>query len=435
MHYPRLGEAIVPRLLRALVIEPYPGRRRDADSDLLSNLDLGPEAWTALPPDTCRRLAMTVVDRVQTRLRALPPAAMGYPLPAPTVALTLPIERRTANAIRRQLRASTPAGEEEPPSAWTVERYLSLPRFGGRALVDLLAASEGGLDGATGQDAAPQPHPDAGLTAQDVDQAIALIQRRLPISEARANEELANHGLARGPVDVRALARMAVRLGRHAPFHLIDLGGCRVIVRLSELTAARAAYRFALRAAAGWGATTVAAVAARLRVTAPAARGAEFVRRLLVGMAAFRWLDRADGWFWFPSMRNPLVNDLRKILSVTARIRLDRLWAALFRLRPGPPACPEAVHELCAAVPGTRVTAGIVTIDRPPDPRGQLGELEGRLARLLAASPAGLREGQIRGMIRMLGLPWTGVARLLRSSPVVERGATGLYRLVGSPSS
>jgi hypothetical protein len=207
-----------------------------------------------------------------------------------------------------------------------------------------------------------------------------------------------------------------------------------MLVRLSELTATRAAYRIALRAVRGWGSTTIGAVAAGLRVIAPAARGAEFVRRLLVEAVTFRWLDRADGWFWLRTPRNPLVNDLRKVLSVVPRIALEPLWTALFRRRPGPPPCPEAIRELCAAVPGARVAGGIVTIDRPLDPSGQMGEMEARLARLLAAAPGGLREGQVRGLTRMVGLPWTAIARLLRCSPIVEQEPSGLYRLVGSSS-
>ena len=91
------------------------------------------------PPaaETCRRIGLLVVDRVQTRLRALPDEVLDAPLPAPGAALaTLPLERRTVNTLRRADAAST----KEAP--WTIRRYLAIPRFGGRALVDLLAALE-----------------------------------------------------------------------------------------------------------------------------------------------------------------------------------------------------------------------------------------------------------------------------------------------------
>ena len=135
MRYPRHGEPIVPRLLRPLVIERRPSSHSDGDNELLSRFDLGPEAWSLLPAETCRRLSMLVVDRVQTRVEALPEQALKMPLPDPDEALKLPIEGRTANTLRRECRR----GAAGP---WTVERYLGLRRFGGRALVDLLAAME-----------------------------------------------------------------------------------------------------------------------------------------------------------------------------------------------------------------------------------------------------------------------------------------------------
>src|SRR5262249_43254529 len=135
VRYPRKGEAIVPRLLRPLVIERRPAPRSDPDRDMLARLDLGPEAWARLSPATCERLSMLVVDRVQTRIHLLPEFALPHPLPGRRVALSLPLERHTANTIRRTLRT-------RGAGPWTVARYLALPRFGGRALVDLLAAVE-----------------------------------------------------------------------------------------------------------------------------------------------------------------------------------------------------------------------------------------------------------------------------------------------------
>jgi hypothetical protein len=35
-------------------------------------------------------------------------------------------------------------------------------------------------------------------------------------------------------------------------------------------------------------------------------------------------------------------------------------------------------------------------------------------------------------MSRAVGVPWTTVWRLLRSSPVFEKSPAGLYRLIGS---
>ena len=132
--------------------------------------------------------------------------------------------------------------------------------------------------------------------------------------------------------------------------------------------------------------------------------------------------------------RNPLVDDLRKVFSIRQRITADRLWAALFRHRPGPPFSAAAVREVCTALPGATVAGGVVSLPRALHGAGRPSELEARVTRLLADAPTGLSASQIRAAIRPMGLPWTSVHRLLRFSPLVERPADDLYRLVGGPA-
>src|SRR3954471_7240338 len=134
--FPRPGEPIAPRLLREVILSRQPTTAAPgAEGDLLSSRNLGPDAWKNLPPERCFQLGMAVVDRVQTRLEGLPAHVLDAPLPDPATALTFKLERRTANTLRRALSA----GAEGP---WTLKRYLNVPRFGGRAVVDLLAAAE-----------------------------------------------------------------------------------------------------------------------------------------------------------------------------------------------------------------------------------------------------------------------------------------------------
>jgi hypothetical protein len=430
MRYPRRGEAIVPKLLRPLVIERRPAAFRDQDNDRLARMDLGPDIWSRLSSDECERLAMVVVDRVQTRVHALPAITRNHPLPEPRTALSLPIERRTANTIRRGVSAAPGAGP------WTIGRYLELPRFGGRALVDLLAAVEVRRDLTVALEAArPEVFSASGDFASEraLDAALSLIGHRLPISETQATTELVREGLVDGPVDLATLARTAVRLGRHAPFHIIEMGGTRMVVRLADVSAARASYRIAIRAVQGWGTATIRAVASQLRVAAHAVVSAPFIEQLLAGTRGFRWLDRQHGWFWFAQGKNPIVEDLKKIFSIASRLPFARLWAALFRSRLGPAASPEVMQELCAAIPGARLAGDVVTIDKRFDRRAYLTDAENRVTRLLErAPPEGMSESQLRRLVRAVGLPWTTVWRLLRYSPVVERSPNDLYRLLGS---
>ena len=424
MNYPRPGEPIVPRLLRPLVVERRPiAFPVDPDTELLARDDLGAGVWGRLSPDVCRRVSLLVVDRVQTRMRSLPDVIRDTPLPAPDAALALPLERRTSNTLRRALAVR---GGGAP---WTVGRYLKIRRFGGRALVDLLAAIE-----AHGETVVPSAaHPGAAADRK-LHESLLMIARQVPIAEDRL--DLADQGGSRAarPFDVNRLLRSAAQLGHELSFRVIVLGGTRVVVRLCDLSAAHAIYRIAVRTVRVLGAATIDGITAQVRATTHSSIDAAFTERLLSGLSAFRWLDRDAGWFWFEQRSNPLVANMRKVLSVVTRLPVARLAGVLFRNRTGPRPSREFVQGLCRAVPEVRVADGMVTVEKPLDRRAHLDEQESRLVRFLEAAGRGLSGAQLRWLVREIGLAWTPIWRLLRSSPLFEQSHDGLFRLVGSGS-
>jgi hypothetical protein len=201
------------------------------------------------------------------------------------VALAFRHERRTVNTLRR----AVAGGAIEGP--WTSRRYLKLPRFGGRALVDLLAAVEargGGL----------RERAEGLAAARALDRAIGCLTQRLPISEENAREELGRMaGGSTAELDLSELARAAARRRGQVPFRMVEIGNVRVAVAPSQATAARAAHRIALRAVLGWGTAAVRAVAAQLRGLPGAPASPSFVANLLSQLPTFRWVDRRRGWF------------------------------------------------------------------------------------------------------------------------------------------
>ena len=421
MNYPRPGEPIVPHLLRPLVLERHPSSvPNDRDNDLIARDELGADAWKRLPAEACRRVSLLVVDRVQTRLRALPQPIRDTLLPSPEAALALPIERRTINTLRR-------AGALRSDEPWTVGRYLSIRRFGGRALVDLLAAYEA-------RAGVLLPNlTNVGLTDDRALKRLLLtIAHRLPIAEHQLELNGKPGERSSDVIDLASLLKSASQLGHEFSFRVIDLGGTRVVVHLRDLTPARATYRIAVRTVRTLGAATTDGIAGQVRATTRSAIDAKFVEGLLGGMSAFRWLDRGSGWFWFVQRSNPLLANLRKVLSVVPRLSLLRLASVLFRTRAGPRPSSIVVQGLCRAVPEVRVSDGMVIVDKAFDRRAYLNEEESRVVRLLETARSGLSDAQLRWLVRDVGLPWTPIWRLLRSSPLFEQSPEGLFRLVGS---
>ncbi len=412
--FPRPGEPIVPRLLREVILSGQPTAiPPGGERDLLNSRNLGAEAWKNLPPEQCLRLGMAVVDRVQTRLQGLPPHVLDASLPDPALALTFRIERRTANTLRRAIKD----GAQGP---WTLKRYLKVPRFGGRAVVDLLAAAEANGGGANARE----------IVAERIsDRALTIIARQLPISEKRVNEDLAACG-APTPFDLRELVRSTVGRGQIAPFHVLEIGGARVALRLSQLSAARTAYRVAVRSIQSWGATTIASLAALVE-DAPGSESVEsFVEQVLVDLPAFRWIDRSNGWFWFIGGPNPLLDDLRKILSVTSRLPVPRLWKALFHIRRGGSPAPETLGRVCAEIPGARIRGGELIFDGRLERSVYLTETETRLVTTLEAAGGSLPLTDLRRAIKAKGVSWTPASHSVRTSPLFSTSDGGCVTLL-----
>jgi hypothetical protein len=425
--YPRVGEPIVPRLLRGLVLERrVAATHTDEEADMLARMDLGPAVWKRLPPETCRRLSLTVVDRVRTRLSGISSSLRATPLPDPTATLALPLEQRTINAIRRGI------GRRPAPGPWTVERYLEIRRFGARALIDLLACLEV-RDASERLEAIPPAAPTGPGTSSESSLARVLtaVSRRLPGSEAGITHQLIADGSIANPVDLARLLRRAVELGWDVPFRQVTIGGSRMLVRLADVSAARAAYRIAARAIQDRGATTVADVVGRLRAATDSAFDHISVQRLLTGVSGFRWLSRDEGWFFFAGRSNPLVVAVRKVMSVTRRITILRLWCALQRIRAELSGSRKIVATIAAETGETRMVDDDVLVDECLDPDRHLSEAEKKVLGLMSALGRPSSDRELRLLARRAGLPWSRVQRVLSESPIVEQSAGGLYHPIG----
>ena len=425
--YPRFGEPILPQLLRGLVLERRASTiRTDAPSEMLARVDLGSAAWKRLAPETCRRLSETIVDRVRTRLAGLPEILRRTVLPSPALAVTLSLERRTINTLRRAIR------DPHYGEPWTLERYLTIRRFGARALVDLLAGIEArdmaALDAGIDWPTASGRAASIGALLAHV---LMAVSRRLPASEQEINSRLVDEGHIPTPVDLGQLLHQAVDLGWDAPFRVVRIGEARMVMRLADVSAGRAVYRIALRIVQNRGATTMSAVVAQFRATLESAIEERFVSQLLAGMPTFRWLSQEDGWFWFVRDANPLLAGIRKILSVTKRLALPRLWTALFRARAEPVPSPTVVATIAAASPEARVVDGHVVSDTGLDPNRHLSDREQGVLTLLSRTGRPLSERELRALARAGGLQWPSVWQVLNCSPIVERLPSGLFQPVG----
>jgi hypothetical protein len=292
-------------LLQEVVFDRHPSNDPGA-SNLYRVAQAGLRAWKIFPAELCRRVAMTVIDRAQSRLQQLPKSVLSTPLPDPGTALSYSLERRTINTLERTVMS------DEIGGPWTLGRYVSLPRFGGRAVVDLLSAVEA-HEGPLARRASLQ-------TGRQLEQEVAFVVRNLPISEPRVQASTRENGVMESAkIDLSRLARSWVQRGHAVPFRLVAIGGVRIAVDPGQATAARSAYRTAARAVAFGGSASILEIATQLASAPGAPVDAAFIERLFSNLVTFRWVDRSAGVFWFAGTTTPFSASVRKSLLKARR--------------------------------------------------------------------------------------------------------------------
>ena len=399
----------------------------------------------------CRSLSATSPDRrqrgreivlcVARSQRCLPPALLDHEMPHPSAVLhTLPIEDRTRGVLDRLL----PLIAKEP--FWTVARYLRIPKFGARCLVDLLAAHEetprgesAGGDLPRAGATSPTSSGDAGRTVVPftsidlgrLDDIARLLGQLLPISGPELGPLLVEEGLASAPVTLEHLAGVYRRMDRPLPFRLVTCGGTEIAVASDNPGFAATVAATAVRLVSHWGLSTVASLVERVGVLRSAPTSRSLACRLLVALPRLRWLDGAMEWFSFVGDRSRLARGIAKVFAVADRVSMRELRVALGKGQPRAPRVPTVVLErYLSEIAGCEIESGGVRV-RVPEPRAKLAGDEALVAKLLSRAGAQLDIGELTALASSASLPAARVRRVIRSSPLFFRTRGHQVRLVG----
>jgi hypothetical protein len=151
--------------------------------------------------------------------------------------------------------------------------------------------------------------------------ATKFVQDSLPDPASRIQEQLIESGLMdTGSLDV--LIAIGKAIERDVGFE-VDRQRRYVSQHVVPLSAIAQTARTLV---SHWGATTVEAVEAELKKDGSGGVSTEVVSEVLEAtLSGFEWLDERCAWFWMPTSRNRLLNQVEKIMSVAGSIDLSEL--------------------------------------------------------------------------------------------------------------
>ncbi len=269
--------------------------------------------------------------------------------------------------------------------------------------------------------------------APSLDEAIRALQSVIPSNLQHVEEALAQTGLVKDSFSASSLVEAAALL-RDSSLSLAD-----GLITDGETSVPASRIRNTIkRLSTHWGVTTLESVSASLDDEGLTVDSG-IIQFVAQSMAGFEWLDDEQNWFWVPTSRNRLLNQVEKIMSVAGTIDLSDLRSGVGRhhrmkgFRPP----REVLARFCLATRryerrGDQIVCG----DAVPDWRSVLVGNELLLVEtLFEFGPVMRREDLQRIVVGERGLNSASFYIYLSYAPFMERYAVGVFGLRGASTS
>lgn len=266
--------------------------------------------------------------------------------------------------------------------------------------------------------------------------ALRILAECAPCTADEAELKLQKLRLVRERISVEGLLN-AAKLVTNTPDVIFD-ADTRFLIPTTFKGIAHKVGTLVVKAVRNRGAGTVSGVLEQLGIEKVDAGDGNGVLILLETLRGFSWLDDERTWFWlisdFGDSFNRLLNHVKKVLSVTAPIRIDELYQAVTRnyvlATAGPPR--RIFAEICRQCPDLVVSADNVTSRHKLSMETELSRSERLYIEIIGKSGPVLNRPQVEDQLRIAGIEYATASMTIQHSPVVKRFAYNRYGVVGS---
>ena len=267
-----------------------------------------------------------------------------------------------------------------------------------------------------------------------LDRTIAFVVDHMPGAAGRIETQLQSQRLTSGLFRLEGVIKAAELLRRRLPFSITALKGER-LVHSRDIASLDTIVRIAQRLMSRWGLTTLSDVVAEVRKLKSDVCTRKVVASALACLGDFHWLEQSTGWFWLSGTpNNPLLNRIRKILSVANPIHISELRAGIARDSKmkvfSPP--KRVLLEFCRQAPGLRVNNETVRAGPVISADDALAQTERDIVHILTAHGGTMATSEFKSVCLGMGVNRNTFYQNLLRSPIISRYANHLYGLIGA---
>jgi hypothetical protein len=267
-----------------------------------------------------------------------------------------------------------------------------------------------------------------------LDRTIAFVADRTPAAAGEIEAALRSQRLTSGLFRLEGVIKAAELLGRRLPFSITEVKGER-LVHARDIPSINTIVRIARRVISRWGMATLSNVVAEVRKVGSGAPERKLVLSALACLEGFHWLEQSADWFWLSKGgNNPVVNRMRKILSVANPIDISELRAGIARDHRMKGVSPpkDVLLEFCRQTPGLCVNDETVKAEPRVNSDDVLTQTEKDIVHILSEQGGAITPSELTPVCLGMGVNRQTFYHTLVNSPIISRYAGGLYGLIGS---
>ncbi len=276
-----------------------------------------------------------------------------------------------------------------------------------------------------------------------LDEALTLFAQSVPCEASSFGAKLVESGLSERGIDGAGMLGLADFFGHELDAVLVELGEVRLVVDRDSVGLAGKVRQTARKLVGTHGVATVAEITAELwgeLDEVEQERREKSMRLELEADPTVVWLDGDRRWLWLtdiPDGRNRLLNNVRKVLSVSGEIDATDLRRAVRRdWRMGGYAPPARILLAFAeAVPELERADGVIKSTHSYSREQYLSDTEYVIVEVILEHEGVMRFENLRRVALDYGVGDAAFKQRMSQSPVIRKYAPCVYGLSGVDAS